>query len=184
MSNRNVFIASDPHFYHPNVLKFQNADGSKQRPEFVNINHMNDYIIDSYNSVVKPQDKLIILGDIAMKPSGVDLLAHVNGEKILVRGNHDTAKLEKYCQYFSDIKSEHRLRLYNGLQVVLTHRPILMYDEKIAFNVHGHTHSKHIPDWRYYNVCPEVVGYTPLNWNDLHSELAEIFKKRGNNDGI
>jgi len=178
--NRGVFFASDPHLHHANILSFDKEDGTPLRPGFEDVHHMNEYIIESYNSVVKPEDKLYILGDVVMKDStwALKILERINGIKILIRGNHDRARLSQYAQYFKDVKSEHTYRLANGKHVLFTHRPTLLHEgHKIAFNVHGHTHANEVGDWRHYNLCPEVVGYTPINWDDLHKTLTEIYTK-------
>jgi len=179
--NKNVFFAADPHLHHANILTFKKDDGTPLR-DFKTIDEMNVYIIEAYNSVVKPDDKLYILGDMVMKDSAWahEILGEINGEKILIRGNHDRAKLSIYARYFKDVRSEITYRLANGQHVIFTHRPVVLHeDHKLVFNVHGHTHHKHLDDWRYYNLCPEVAGYVPYSWDYLHKVFMETLKQKG-----
>lgn len=50
-----------------------------------------------------------------------------------------------------------------GEKLILSHEPV---DVPWAFNIHGHIHdSKHKNDKRHFNVCFDVIGYTPINMN-------------------
>ena len=53
---------------------------------------MNETIIWNFNSCVKKNDTVYILGDIAHRTSVVEvnrLISSLNGKKILCKGNHD-----------------------------------------------------------------------------------------------
>lgn len=50
-----------------------------------------------------------------------------------------------------------------GEKLILSHEPV---DIPWAFNIHGHIHDKKIKnDKRHTNVCSDVIGYKPLNFN-------------------
>ena len=52
-----------------------------------------------------------------------------------------------------------------GEKLILSHEPV---DVPWAFNIHGHIHdSKHKNDKRHFNVCADVIGYTPVNMNQF-----------------
>ena len=53
---RKIFIYSDPHFGHKNVIKYANR-------LFSNINEMNSQLIKNFNKVVGHDDVVYILGD-------------------------------------------------------------------------------------------------------------------------
>lgn len=48
----NIWLVSDTHFGHANILKFIGYDGKPLRV-FNNAAHMDEYIISQWNSVVK-----------------------------------------------------------------------------------------------------------------------------------
>lgn len=167
----NIFFASDHHFGHANILTFKRQDGTPLR-EFRDVDHMNEHIVNCHNSVVRPGDKTYFLGDIVMsrKSSALEILGRMNGEKILIKGNHDQCKPEAYLKYFKDIRGSHQ---FEGL--IMTHIPI--HSESLArwgLNVHGHLHYQvvkmplsQIPDPRYFNVGMERINYTPISLEDI-----------------
>ena len=80
-----IFISSDCHFSHFNIIKYCN------RP-FSTIAEMNDTIIKNFNSVIHPTDTLYHLGDFTMSGNYnyiASLARRINGKKIFLLGNHD-----------------------------------------------------------------------------------------------
>ncbi len=171
----NIFFASDHHFHHANILTFKRDDGTALR-EFESVSHMNEHMVNSHNSVVKSGDKVYFLGDVCMdrKGRGLEILARMNGEKILVKGNHDQCKASDYLKYFKDIRGSHQ---FEGL--IMTHIPI--HSESLArwgLNLHGHLHHNvvrlplsQIPDKRYFSVCMERINYTPISLEEVKSKV-------------
>jgi calcineurin-like phosphoesterase family protein len=171
----NIFFASDHHLDHKNILTFKRDDNTPLR-EFVDVDHMRETIIQRHNSVVKPGDKVYFLGDVVMsrKAKALEVLARMNGEKILIKGNHDQCDARAYLEYFKDIRGSHQ---FEGL--ILTHIPI--HPESLArwgLNVHGHLHSNvvkmalsQIPDPRYFNVSMERINYTPISLEEVKKQV-------------
>jgi calcineurin-like phosphoesterase family protein len=167
----NIFFASDHHFGHANILEFKRTDGTPLR-DFASVEHMHEHIIQQHNSVVRANDKVYFLGDVVMsrKASALEILARLNGEKVLVKGNHDQCSAEAYLKYFKDIRGSHQ---FDG--VIMTHIPI--HSESLArwgINIHGHLHYQvvrmplsQIPDRRYFNVSMERINYTPISLEEI-----------------
>ena len=169
----NVFFASDHHFHHANILNFKRDDGVTPLRVFDDVDHMNEYMIMQHNRVVGIKDKVYFLGDVTVTKNaeGLKILGRMNGEKILVRGNHDLCKLSQYAQYFSDVRGVARLDNF-----VMSHVPLHPDSlERWGVNVHGHLHHREVkmslsqlPDFRYYSVCMERLDdYTPISLEDL-----------------
>jgi len=170
----NIFFASDHHFGHANILTFKRDDGTHLR-EFTDVDHMNEHIIQRHNSVVRPNDKVYFLGDVVMsrKNSALKILERLNGEKILVKGNHDQCDAKAYLEYFKDVRGSHQ---FEGL--IMTHIPI--HSESLArwgLNVHGHLHHNvvkmplsQIPDKRYFNVSMERINFTPISLEEVKKQ--------------
>lgn len=166
-----TFIISDTHFGHHNILSFKRKDGTPLR-DFKFISEHDEFLIENWNSVVKPKDKIYHLGDVGFlsftKLS--ESLSRLNGTKILIKGNHDHFKVSQYQQYFKDIRSYHILDHF-----ILSHIPI--HPESLyrwKGNIHGHVHDNSLSDSRYINVSVENINYTPINFE----EIRELF----NND--
>lgn len=170
----NIFLSSDLHLGHESMMKFLRSDGSPLRV-FDNAAHMNEHIIEQHNSVVKTTDKWYCLGDIAMSKKFLPLLHRMNGEKVLIRGNHDTENVKEYVKYFKDIRGVHQ---FDGM--LLSHIPI--HTESLArwgANIHGHLHANvvlregtKIPDNRYINVSMEQLDdYKPISLEHVKKKI-------------
>lgn len=167
--HKNYFI-SDPHFGHSNILNFKDDQGKLVRPGFSSIEEHDTLIIDNINEVVRPQDKIFILGDIAMNRKYICVLDRIITKKrILLRGNHDIFKLKDYIPYFKDIRAYKVLPKHG---IIFSHIPIHEYhlQGRWKLNVHGHMHHNTLDDKRYLNVCVEQTNYKPV-------ELQEILEK-------
>jgi calcineurin-like phosphoesterase family protein len=176
-ANKKVFIVSDTHFGHPNIVKFT-VNGTKIRP-FDNFEQHDEALMDNWNRVVGPHDKVYHLGDVSISRKSLAILDKLNGDKILIRGNHDIFKLDDYSKHFRDIRSFHVL---NGC--VFTHAPLhTSCLEKFGCNVHGHTHANHVKrvsdiggletDPSYLNVCVEHTNFTPIALDEVFDRIQK-----------
>ena len=171
----NIFLCSDHHYNHANILNFTDETGARVR-DFSSVEEMNDAIISRHNSVVRPSDKVYFLGDVTMNNNakGLEFLSEMNGEKILIKGNHDLCSANQYLKYFKDIRGSHQLAGF-----ILTHIPIHPDSlSRWSANVHGHLHTNKVmvrgfnnkpiePDARYINVSLEQINFTPIALEDL-----------------
>lgn len=162
-----TFLISDTHFGHANILTFKDKDGKPIRP-FQSLEQMNETMIDNWNRVVSPVDKVYHLGDVLFTKKWLDLIMpRLNGTKVLIKGNHDNLKLSQYAQYFKDVRAYWVLD-----KLVLSHVPI--HPESLSrwkANVHGHLHNNTLTDPRYINVSVERINYTPINFEEIHDEI-------------
>lgn len=79
---------SDLHFGHANILKFDN------RP-FRNTEEMETSLIENWNNTVLAGDTTYILGDFCWgkEPEWKRIVPLLNGNKVLIRGNHDLKEM-------------------------------------------------------------------------------------------
>ena len=85
-NSKKYWFIADIHVDHTNVLHLS------KRP-FQNIQEMEQTIIENINKVVKPNDILILVGDVSLgkKESWVRFLSALNNKNvILIKGNHDS----------------------------------------------------------------------------------------------
>jgi len=165
----NIFVISDTHFGHANILNFKKEDGSPLR-NFESGEEMDEHMIDRWNAVVKTSDHVYHLGDVAMKRDCIQTVKRCNGHKRLVRGNHDVYKTKDYLPFFEEI---YGIRVLDGM--IFTHIPI--HPESLgrfAANIHGHVHAQPQGHYgpKYYNVSVEVMDYTPISLEDLKLKLS------------
>ena len=167
-----VFLTSDTHWGHIGVCKFVMADGTKCRP-WDDPEKMNEDMIDMWNKTVGPKDKVYHLGDVVINRRFLSLLWRLNGDQILIKGNHDIFRLEEYTPFFRDIRGSH---VMNGM--ILTHIPVHESNlYRFGTNIHGHTHTNKVMmtdrfgvttvDPRYHCVCVEQTDFRPISFEDV-----------------
>lgn len=168
-----IWVISDTHFSHKNILTFNDKVGKPIRP-FSSVEDMNETIIENWNKVVKKGDKVYHLVDVVFgdKKDFGALWARLNGSKRLVVGNHDNIKFMAQGGYFQKIML---WRIFKDWGLFLTHVPQRVDQFRSDFNtngsdmlnVHGHIHQNKSPDGPYKCVCVEQVDYTPVNLEEL-----------------
>lgn len=168
----NLFLTADTHFSHQRICDAFNRDGSKMRP-WGSSEEMDEALIENWNKVVRPNDKVYHLGDVAIARKGLKVLDRLNGDKVLIKGNHDIFKITDYVPRFRDIRACQVLDRY-----VLSHVPIHPDDlTRFLGNVHGHLHSGRVQlngeiDRRYVCVCVEHTNFTPTAWEDVKKQFV------------
>ena len=163
----NIFLIADLHVGHTNCLTFKTNEGIPLRP-YATVEEMDAALEANWNSVVRPQDKVYVLGDLVMHKRNLPFFGRVAGEKVLIKGNHDIEKLSAYTPYFKDIRACHQLDKF-----ILTHIPIHPQSlSRWKGNIHGHLHSNKVmldgvPDPRYICVSVEQINFTPISLETL-----------------
>lgn len=182
--NNKLWLWSDTHFGHKNIVKFQ------ARPETHEV-----IMLDNWIRRVPDDAQILHLGDVFLGKQGnperwARVISRMPGEKFLILGNHDKAKLRLYEEVagFTLLKPFiHRRPDGKNGAIAFSHRPITyeypMYDEHAkvdmlpenpfdgwAVNVHGHVHSNeyrpehdgtYLENKRYVNVSVEVTDLAP-----------------------
>jgi calcineurin-like phosphoesterase family protein len=173
-----TYLISDTHFGHANSLTFKRADGEPLRP-FSSVEEMDETLVSNWNSVVKPTDKVIHLGDVVINKKFLSIMERLNGKKKLIMGNHDEQNASVYLKYFYDVKA---YRIFDTC--VMSHIPVHPAQlERFSANVHGHLHSNFVlkpdgtRDYHFYNVsCDcDTMNFFPKPWYLIKEEL----KSRG-----
>ena len=155
-----LFLIGDTHWDHANILKFKRDDGTPLRP-FNSIHDMNMIMVENWNSVVNPKDKIYHMGDVAFTKTGLNFLKLCNGHKRLVRGNHDLFKITEYLEFFEEV---YGVRQIDGYW--MTHVPMHIDSiNRAKANIHGHLHYNIIDHPKYFNVSVERINYTPISFD-------------------
>jgi calcineurin-like phosphoesterase family protein len=159
---------------------------------------MDEAMIAAWNERVKPNDKVYHLGDVVINRKSLATLARLNGDKVLIRGNHDIFRDDEYRQYFRELRAYH---VMNGM--ILSHIPL--HPESLGrfgVNIHGHLHANRVVkprgvnvvtgkvlysdeiDPRYHCVCVEQTDFAPILFEDaikrIEAEGGEVGFKNGN----
>lgn len=163
---RDIWITSDTHFNHYNILKFTDDSGKLVR-DFDSVGQMDETMIDNWNKVVKPGDIVYHLGDVFMGNSGwfKKNWPRLAGRKRLIVGNHDDVKFLSSGGFFQKVMM---WRIFKEFDMVLTHVPIHQSSfGKVSRNVHGHIHQRKSPSDQHTCVCVEQTNYTPIHIEEV-----------------
>lgn len=176
-----VWFTADLHLQHYNIIKYTN------RP-FKNVSEMSDTLAYNWDSVVKTDDSIYILGDISFSDKvSAEWLSKRPGRKFICWGNHDPKSEQQrnyICRIGGIVKSGDILETrINNISVIVCHYPLLRWNKGHhgSWMCHGHTHAGcKYPEngWRIQDVGVDVEWdghskYFPVS--DI--ELTKRFEK-------
>ena len=185
-----VFLVSDTHFGHAGVCRFTHEDTDVKIRPWTDPDEMDEDMVRMWNETVRPNDKVYHLGDVVINRKALGIMRRLNGDKVLIRGNHDIFRDEEYREHFRELRAYH---VMNGM--ILSHIPI--HPESLGrfgTNIHGHLHTRRVMmdngyrgqviDPRYHCVCVEQTEFRPIRLEDvfkrIKAEGGEVGFKNGN----
>jgi calcineurin-like phosphoesterase family protein len=150
-----IYCIADCHFGSQEVIRVF------KRP-FATVGEMDRVMEENWNRAVGQDDTVISIGDFTRdKKNRKRLLDELNGNKILIRGNHDCGGPEA--------GGEHLVFAYRWQMLFLIHNPDHVPGNWKGWTLHGHHHGKMqaypFIDGRQkkINVACELIGYTPVD---------------------
>ena len=193
-----VFLVSDTHFGHAGVCTFTRNDGVTKLRPWDSAEEMDEAMVKLWNERVKPTDKVYHLGDVVINRKSLKIMSRLNGDKVLIRGNHDIFRDDEYRMYFRELRAYH---VMNGM--ILSHIPVHADSlGRFGVNIHGHLHTRRVrkargvdartgeilygdePDVRYHCVCVEQTDFAPILFEDviknIEAEGGEVGFRNGN----
>lgn len=165
------FYIADTHFGHENIIRFAN------RP-YNSIDEMNSDFISKWNSKVKPDDTVYVLGDMFFRCEYAEsILAQLKGEKHLLIGNHDESWMTKFdaTPYFKSINNMITVSA-GDVGVTLCHYPLVTWPHmNRTYMIHGHLHEETNFDFwhllrdndRILNAGVDINGFEPVTLEEL-----------------
>lgn len=166
-----IYFISDTHFHHSNIIKYCN------RP-FKDINEMNETIISNRNSSITKDDIVYHLGDFCLSNDDEikSIFNRLNGNKILIRGNHDRKPVKFYENIGFEVLT-HALIVLDEYKLMLSHVPLPDVKIKEGYiNLHGHIHNKKISDDypknysenRHINLSVDSTDFKPVSLGEIN----------------
>jgi calcineurin-like phosphoesterase family protein len=173
-----IFFTADLHIGHRNIIKYSN------RP-FANEDEMNEALITNWNKTVGNTDNIYVLGDFSFAGPRIEaIFKRLNGNKFLIKGNHD----DKHCTRLPWVwvKETYELRIDDD-SIWLSHYPHRSWNKSFhgAYHFYGHTHG-HLPDFgRSTDVGVDCWKYTPVSLEELKEKLKNVvLPKHGGTEAI
>lgn len=146
------YYISDLHLWHRALLTKMDVRG------FDSVEQMHDVIIENWNSRVRRNDEVILLGDVSWEnwSKTKEILDCLNGKLFLITGNHDRFLTDKTFDpsYFGWVKPYAELN-DERRKVICFHYPIACYNGQYrlmedgrprTYMLHGHIHATHDQD--------------------------------------
>ena len=154
------WVSADHHFNHTNIIKYCD------RP-FRNAEEMDAVMIKRWNETVEPDDTVYYIGDFCMRghanPDGV--LRRLNGDVILIRGNHDKLHPEP-PKGFKAIYPYYILN-HKGCLISMCHYPgadiSSAFPNKYIIYLCGHVHEKWKFSGRDMNIGVDQWDFRPIS---------------------
>jgi calcineurin-like phosphoesterase family protein len=138
------------------------------------------------------------LGDVVINRKSLKTMSRLNGDKVLIRGNHDIFPDVEYREYFRELRAYH---VMNGM--ILSHIPVHEASlGRFGVNIHGHLHASRVMkacgvearsgatvysdeiDARYHCVCVEHTDFAPILFEDvvrrIEAEGGSVGFRNGN----
>ena len=155
--NSKIFLISDLHLDHANIIRFCH------RP-FESIHQMNDTLVKNWNDTVGKNDLVLFGGDVSYGKCSKSTrywIEHLNGRKIIVKGNHDKSRrLELHEKLILKYKKRKFMFLHNPEDVPSTWKDWV---------IHGHVHNNK-PEYtlidkknKRINISAEMLNYKPIS---------------------
>lgn len=189
-----TYFVSDTHFGHTNILRFD------RRP-WQTVEEMDADLIANWRRVVRDEDTVYHLGDVAMwgnQTSPLGYLHQLTGQIRIIPGNHDTWLIECAEQVAS--ATEGRVQLLPPLVEVkgVAHASLILchyaletwHHSHKTIHLHGHTHPAHDPfdpspglthRERRYNICmggllhgAAARAWRPLTLKEIEDRVKQI----------
>jgi len=212
------FFCADPHFGHKGMVMFTHGNDNKPiRPWGLPVGKgaieaglvteaevlervaaMDEAMVENWNRVVGPCDKVEVLGDVIIGRTQRHILGRLNGKKRLRMGNHDIFVKNNnrdYTEYFEEITA---YKVFDDL--ICSHIPLHpdSVKERWKANVHGHLHTgrvmktndlyeqwsrdeitwgpepaQQVIDPNYLCVSMEHIDYTPITMDEVYRRIAQ-----------
>ena len=140
------YYISDLHFYHDQLNTAMDCRGFRDEQD------MNEHMISQWNSRVRKNDEVVVLGDFSMEKweKTKAVLDQLKGKIYLLQGNHDRFVKDKDFDASRFIWVRSYAEMHdNGRKVILSHYPVMCYNGQNrlskhgnpkTFMLHGHVH--------------------------------------------
>ena len=160
-----IYFCADCHFGQERTLKMS------LRP-FDSVSEMDKVLINNWNSLIKPEDTVYILGDFGI----LSYAKFLSGKKHFIRGNYEynytDEELLKYFDLVCPSKTVHIPIIHNDTlyHFTMAHEPKNVKEFKISdnyVNVFGHVHKLQMIKSYGINVGMDCHNFKPISIDDV-----------------
>ncbi len=165
-----IFFTSDTHFGHANII------GYCRRP-FDSVQEMDDAMVATWNSIVRPGDDVWHLGDFAHGADAKHVRAvfhRLNGRKRLVIGNHD--RQETLDLPWAAPPTHLATVGVDGVRVVMCRYGLRVWPgmRRKAIAIYGHSHGRLPGNSMSLDFGVDDWGFAPVGIDDIRRRLRTL----------
>jgi len=163
------FFTSDQHLGHKNIIELDKLP-------FESVEEMDETIISRYNERVGKNDVVVFGGDLTLgsKKQAEEYLSRLNGNKILLRGNHDKWMNASYRDIWS--------KTIDGMLITVCHYAMREWPGSYinSWQLYGHSHGTLPPIGKQWDIGVSNNDFYPLSLD----EIREIMENRPDNPDL
>lgn len=172
MTESRVWFTGDTHYGHSRVLEYCS------RP-FSSMEEMDEALIERWNAVVKPGDRVFHLGDFALCKAerAIAIARRLKGQKFLIFGNHDK-RLRDNVEFLGTWIWARDMAQIEVLdqKITLLHYAMKVWNQRHygAWQLYGHSHGS-LPEDERSKQCDVGVDcwdYSPVSFETIKEHLA------------
>lgn len=180
-----VWFTSDLHLGHNKSFLYEPRG-------FKNIQEHDKAIIENWNKMIRPDDKVYVLGDLMLNDNeaGIEKIKQLKGQIYVVRGNHDSevrVNLYNNCDNIIKVTEGQFLR-YGKYHFYLSHYPTLCSNfdgdkplKARMVSLCGHSHSQNpFEDWDkglIYHVELDAHNNFPVSIDSIIKDIKNKIKE-------
>lgn len=168
-----IFFSADHHIGHSAIRKYCDR-------QFQTAEEMNEHLVQRFNALVKPNDTVYYLGDLAWSNQHAEwFFDNVKCQNfIFVFGNHD-----RKCRSVIEARSK---TVHDILEIdvgkahlVLCHYAMRTWNRSShgSWQLHGHSHGQLPPNGCQMDVGVDPNGYAPVSFEQVAAHMAKQMAK-------
>jgi len=139
-----------------------------------NSDEIDNIIIENWNNIIKDNDEIYILGDVAYTEEGLKYISQLNGKKILIKGNYDQQFTQnELLEYFDDVCDNIIIHI-DDEEIYLNHYPTNAKTN--MFNLVSHIHGTWKVQRNMINVGVDAWHFQPVSEDMIRFQINGIRK--------
>lgn len=170
-----LWFTADLHFSHKKMMVHRGLAS----PDDLSVEAMdlaNRLMINAWNVRVRPEDTVYILGDVSFAgpTKTAQIVSQLQGNKFLIRGNHDSDKHIKAMEPYLERVTDYLMIKYQEQLIALCHYPMAVWDRGHygAWHLHGHSHGQLVaPITTRLDVGWDVFG-RPVSFEEVQTIMS------------
>lgn len=173
-----TYLTADTHFGHAGML----SPRMTSQRNFPSVEAHDEAIIAAWNNRIRPEDRVIHLGDFAYGCSlkhAESIFSRLRGHKTLIRGNHEERGAR--LPWEGGVHDVMRLSIQDSgmaraVDVWLSHYAHVTWPDSRRGRIHlfGHSHGSIAPTTRSCDVGVDCWGYRPVTIGEVMELLGDV----------